>query len=79
MWSASVQHGGARTFLKDAIDSVQVNRTSPEYAGALLNAIYEKRTDYVNEIKKMDTTTKSNLVNIRYPDELTRALQMLKK
>jgi YD repeat-containing protein len=79
VWSASVQHGGARTFLKAAIDSVQVNRTSPEYPEMLLNAIYEKRIAYVNALNKMDTTTKSNLVNIRYPDELSRALQMLNK
>jgi YD repeat-containing protein len=79
VWSASVQHGGARTFLRDAINSVQVNRTAPEYSEALLNEIYEKRIDYVNSVKKMDPATKSNLVNIRYPDELSRALQMLKK
>jgi hypothetical protein len=78
VWSASVQHGGARNFLKNAIDSVQVSRTSAEYPETLLKAIYEKRINYVNAVK-MDESTKNNLVNIRYPDELARALKMLKK
>jgi hypothetical protein len=79
VWSASVQHGGATIFLAKAINSVQVSRTSPTYSEALLNAIYEKRINYVNDIKDMDSKTKRNLVTIRYPDELARALKMLKK
>jgi len=78
VWSAAVQHGGARIFLKEAIDSVAIGRTSPEYSEMLINAIYDKRIIYVSKID-MDAKTKNNLVNIRYPDERMRALQFLKK
>ena len=76
IWSASVQHGRAKYFLVDAINSVQsIEHSNAKYAPALLHAIYDKRKSYVSSL---DIPNKNMLLTKRYPDELQRALNMLK-
>lgn len=74
-WSASVQHGRARFFLKDAINSLSIDRTNSNYAAKLINAVYDKRINYVSGL---DILNKQNLINKRFPYERLRALSMLK-
>lgn len=76
VWSASVQHGGAKRFLTKAVElaDVRLSRTNGRYAVALVNAMYEKRIEYVNGL---DIPNKETLLENRYPDERRRALEMM--
>ena len=76
VWSASVQHGGAKYFLTDAVRSADqlTNRSNANYATTLVNAIYDKRMDYVSSLS---IPNKQTLLQVRYPDERQRALEML--
>ena len=79
VWSASVQHVGARYFLVKAIKSLgDIDRFHSAYAPALINAIYDKRITYVSGVKDLSLNIRSNLINKRYPDEKQRALDMLR-
>jgi type VI secretion system secreted protein VgrG len=76
VWSASVQHGGAKFFLTEAINLAdqQTSRSSEDYPSTLINAIYDRRIDYVSHL---NIDNKPTLLNIRYPAERRGALQML--
>ena len=78
VWSASVQHGGAKYFLTNAVNAAdqQMGRASEDYSTVLINAIYDKRAEYVSA-RNIPETTKQSLLQNRYPDERQRALDML--
>ncbi|MES2784875.1 MAG: LysM domain-containing protein [Pseudomonadota bacterium] len=76
VWSAAVQHGKAKYFLTRAVNTAdQVSsRSSANYPVTLINAIYDRRVAYVSSL---NIPNKQSLLQIRYPDERQRALQML--
>jgi hypothetical protein len=82
-WSCAVQHGAAATILTRAVTATDAKaaRTAAGYDRALVNAIYDARSDYVRKLAAdADAGTRrtfTDLVNRRYPDERARALAML--
>lgn len=84
-WSVSVQHGRAAQVMTDAIaraDAV-AQRGSPAYDRALVDAIYDARSDYVRRVAADPARTASerrtllSVVNNRYPAERADALALL--
>lgn len=86
-WSCAVQHGGAATILIDAVDrtDAQAHRSDAGYDRKLVEAIYDRRIDYVLGVAKnpkLPAGTRQQLVSItknRYAKERAKALEMLDK
>ena len=76
VFSASVQHKNAKYFLADAIKSVKVKSTEIDYYPTLINTIYDKRVNYVQDQKKLES--RENIIKKRYAQERIMALNMLK-
>lgn len=76
-WSTSVQHGGAKTLLGDAIRKTdgQVARTDPSYDRKLVDNIYSGRADYLNRLADSGNYTAKeaaqlrSIATTRYPNE----------
>jgi hypothetical protein len=80
IWSASVQHDRAASFISDAIKSLgKINYTSFKYNHNLINAIYDKRAQYVSNLERLPAETKKTLIENRYRDERQRALKILRQ
>jgi murein DD-endopeptidase MepM/ murein hydrolase activator NlpD len=86
VWSVSVQHAGAATILRDAVARTdrQMARTDPGYDRALINNIYDRRTEYVLSVARdnprLSAGEREQLISItqnRYPAERRDALAML--
>jgi uncharacterized Zn-binding protein involved in type VI secretion len=88
-WSASVQHGRASMILGDAVartDKV-LKRGDAEYEQALINNIYDRRTEYVEGLRDRavaegriaNAQTFSSIVENRYPAERADALRLLNR
>jgi LysM repeat protein len=86
VWSVSVQHAGAATILRDAVarTDAQLARTDPGYDRALINNIYDRRTEYVLDVARnnprLTAGERQQLISItqnRYPAERRDALAML--
>jgi hypothetical protein len=86
VWSVSVQHAGAATILRDAVARTdrQLARTDPGYDRALINNIYDRRTEYVLDVarnnSRLTAGERQQLISItqnRYPAERRDALSML--
>lgn len=75
LWSQSIQHGleGNKKILNNAVAKVGKN-ASPE---SMINAIYNSRSEYVNGLSSMNSSTKHNVLN-RYKQEGADALAMLR-
>ncbi|RSY83105.1 hypothetical protein DAH66_12615 [Sphingomonas koreensis] len=71
VWSMSVQHGGAKTIVSDAILRLGGNR-DPR---TVLNALYDARLAYVRGIT-LDARTRVSLVE-RYASERADAIRMV--
>lgn len=80
-WSCAVQHGRAADIIVTAIRAIPPNPASPAmYDRALIEAIYDARTDYVLKLGSNNpagAATFRSLAEKRYPDERKRALEML--
>lgn len=84
-WSCAVQHGGAARILSDAVERAdrQADRGGAGYDRRLLEAIYERRSEYVLRVAqnpRLPAGTRRQLVSItkgRYPEELGKAIAML--
>jgi hypothetical protein len=86
-WSVAVQHGGAVTILRDAIDQTdfRLKRSEAGYQAALINAIYDRRTRWVvalrdkatKEGRRADASTFTNILTNRFPAERADALRIL--
>lgn len=86
VWSVSVQHAGASTILRDAVARTdgQMARTDPGYDRALINNIYDRRTEYVLDVARnnprLTAGERQQLISVtqnRYPAERRDALAML--
>jgi hypothetical protein len=86
-YSVAVQHGGSIEILSDAVRRTDqhVNRSNVGYQTALINAIYDRRIEYVSALRDKaqlekrngDARTYSNVIANRYPRERADALRML--
>ena len=78
VWSASVQHGGAKNFLPGAIEKAgQIAPPgSKDYASTLVNEMYDARSAYVRQQTGLETA--ESIIKNRYADERARALDMLR-
>jgi hypothetical protein len=74
IWSGAVQHGKVISEVIDPAWSGLKNPTNED----LINAFYDEREDYVNNIKKLDSKIKESILD-RYADEREEALDKLKK
>jgi murein DD-endopeptidase MepM/ murein hydrolase activator NlpD len=84
VWSVSVQHAGAATILNDAVARTdrQFARTDARYDRALINNIYDRRTEYVLGVaaNNRNPNERAQLIGItrnRYPNERADALALL--
>jgi len=84
VWSTSVQHGGARKIVTNAVNAAtsKVSPTDPAFASTLVNSIYDERSAYVKAVadgltKPGEKQQLMSIVNGRFVDERTRALKML--
>ncbi len=76
VWSTSVQHGQAEAIVARAVGSVKLDRSDPGYDHALVNAIYDQRSNYIDGLSKLPAATKNSL-HKRYERERADALAML--
>jgi hypothetical protein len=84
VWSISVQHGGAKTILIDAVNTCDRDheRDAAGYDRALVEQMYKVRTAYVLRVAsnpKLPKAQRDQLVSItenRYPAELADALKL---
>jgi hypothetical protein len=76
VWSTAVQHGGAQHIVAAGVRSVSLKTSDPKFDHALINAIYESRSNYVAGLKKMSPVRKSREI-ARYKKERIDALNAL--
>ena len=86
-FSVSVQHGGAEGILRAAVLNADRHskRSESSYEVALINSIYDQRTEYVARLREQaraarrlgDAQTFDNIVKNRYPLERRDALRLL--
>ena len=81
-WSVAVQHGAAARILGDAIADADalMDRAAPGYDRALVEAIYARRSAYVQDVAARSAAparrTFEAITRQRYPAELAAALAM---
>jgi hypothetical protein len=86
-YSVAVQHGGAAIILRDSITRTdkRLRRSDHEYQAALINAIYDRRIEYVRRVRDQALAEKrpadarglNNSIVNRYPNERVDALRLL--
>jgi hypothetical protein len=87
-WSASVQHRAAARLLTDALRRTDqtLPRTDANYESRLIDNIYDRRAEYVTEIRNRalanngleEAHNLNNVIQNRYPQERADAQNMLR-
>ncbi len=86
-WSVATQHGRAATLLADAVERTDraLPRTDPNYEARLIDNIYDRRTEYVANLRDRamrqgragEARTLNNVINRRYREERAEAHRLL--